>query len=50
MWLESLKNNQETNVAGMEEVTEGFEGDNVKETRGARLWGPVGYHKDFGFF
>lgn len=48
MHLESLKNDQETSVAGMKEVTEGFVGDHVREVRGvADSEGLAGYPKDF---
>jgi len=33
MCLESIKNDQETSVAGMKEVMEGFGVDNVREVR-----------------
>ena len=37
MCLESIKNDQETSVAGMKEVTKGFGVDNVREVREGQI-------------
>lgn len=37
MCLESIKNDQETSVAGMKEVMEGFGVDNVREVREGQI-------------
>lgn len=49
--LEGLKNDQETSMAGMEEVTEKFVEDNGKDIGwGADCEALPGYHKDFSFY
>ena len=37
MCLESIKNDQETSVAGMKEMTEGFGVDTVREVREGQI-------------